>query len=120
MKRMMSLLIIVIMVLAACGSEEMYQTINIEDVQTKLEVGYTVLDVRETNEFETGHIPGASNKPLSELQEGNLDGLDSEEKYIVICQSGNRSQQASEILSKENFEIVNVSEGMSSWTGDVE
>ena len=88
----MSLLLMVIMVLAACGTEETYQTIDIEEIPTKVDEGYTVLDVRETTEFETGHIPGASNKPLSELQEGNLDGLDSEEKYIVICQSGNRSQ----------------------------
>lgn len=110
----------VMVIMAACGSEEAYQTIDIEDIQTKVDEGYTVLDVRETSEFEAGHIPGASNKPLSELQQGNLEGMDSKEKYIVICQSGNRSKQASEILSKENMEIVNVSEGMSSWTGEVE
>jgi len=120
MKRMMSLLLMVMMVLAACGSEETYKTIHIEDIQTKVDEGYTVLDVRETSEFDAGHIPGASNKPLSELQQGNLEGLDSKGKYIVICQSGNRSKQASDILSKEKFEIVNVSEGMSSWTGKVE
>ena len=120
MNRMMSLLLMVMMVLAACGSEESYQTIDIEDVQTKVDEGYTVLDVREVSEFEAGHIPGASNKPLSELQQGNIEGLDSKERYIVICQSGNRSKQASDILSKEKFEIVNVSEGMSSWTGEVE
>lgn len=107
-------------VLSACGSEETYQTIDIEDIPTKVDDGYTVLDVRETTEFEAGHIPGASNKPLSELQQGNLEGVDSKEKYIVICQSGNRSKQASDILAKEDIQIVNVSEGMSSWTGKVE
>ena len=120
MKRMMSLLLMVMMVMAACGSEETYQTIDIEDIPTKVDEGYTVLDVRETSEFDAGHIPGASNKPLSELQQGNLEGLDSKGKYVVICQSGNRSKQASDILAKENIEIVNVSEGMSSWTGEVE
>jgi len=120
MKRIMSLLLMVMMFMAACGSEGTYQTIDIEDIPTKVDEGYTVLDVRETSEFDAGHIPGASNKPLSELQQGNLEGLDSKGKYIVICQSGNRSKQASEILEKENIEIVNVSEGMSSWTGEVE
>ena len=107
-------------VLSACGSEETYQTIDIEDIETKMDDGYTVLDVRETTEFEAGHIPGASNKPLSELQQGNLEGVDSKEKYIVICQSGNRSKQASDILANEDIQIINVSEGMSSWTGKVE
>ena len=116
----MSLILMVMMVLAACGSKESYQTIDIDDVQTKVDDGYTVLDVREVSEFEAGHIPGANNKPLSELQQGDLEGLDSKERYIVICQSGNRSKQASDILSKEKFEIVNVSKGMSSWTGEVE
>ena len=120
MKVVLILFVMVSMVLAACGSEETYQTIDIEDIQTKVDEGYTVLDVRETSEFDAGHIPGASNKPLSELQQGNLEGLDSKGKYIVICQSGNRSKQASDILAKENIEIVNVSEGMSSWTGEVE
>ena len=120
MKKLLGLLVIALLVLTACGSEESYETIDIDDVQTKMEEGYKVLDVRESSEFEAGHIPGATNKPLSDLQQGNFEGLNTDEKYIVICQSGNRSQQASDILFEEKHTIVNVSQGMSSWTGEIE
>jgi rhodanese-related sulfurtransferase len=120
MKKLLGLLVIAMLVLTACGSEESYQTIDIDGVEAKIDEGYTVLDVREPSEFEAGHIPGATNKPLSDLQQGNFEGLNTDEKYIVICQSGNRSKQASDILFEEVHTIVNVSEGMSSWTGEIE
>ncbi|MEG0372247.1 MAG: rhodanese-like domain-containing protein, partial [Clostridium sp.] len=59
-------------------------------------------------------------KPLSSLQEADFTELSKDEKYIIICQSGNRSQTASDILQKEGHTIVNVAQGMSSWTADTE
>ena len=120
MKKLMGLIPVVMLLMAACGSQEGYETIDIDDMQKKVEEGYSVLDVREPAEFEAGHIPGAANKPLSDLQQGNFEGLNTDEKYIVICKSGNRSKQASDILFEEKYTIVNVSEGMSSWTGEIE
>ena len=120
MKKLWGLLVIAMLVLTACGSEESYETIDIDDVQTKMDEGYKVLDVREPSEFEAGHIPGATNKPLFDLQQGNFEGMDTDEKYIVICQSGNRSKQASDLLFDEKQTIVNVSGGMSSWSGEIE
>ena len=120
MKKLMGLIAVGMLLLAACGSQGGYETIAIDGIQKKVEEGYSVLDVREPSEFEAGHIPGASNKPLSDLQQGNFEGLDTDGKYIVICQSGNRSKQASDLLSEEKYNVVNVSEGMSSWTGEIE
>lgn len=108
-------------VLSACNdATSTYETIEIDQVEAKMEQGYTVLDVREIDEYGEGHIVGAVNKPLSELKVDNLEGLDADEEYVVICKSGNRSKEASEILVGEGYIAVNVSEGMSSWTGDVE
>lgn len=97
-----------------------YETIDLEDIDDYIADGYIVADVREIDEYESGHIPGAINAPLSALQNGDFSALDPDEKYIIICRSGNRSVVASEILSGEGFDIVNVSEGMSTWTGEVE
>lgn len=97
-----------------------YETIDLEDIEQYISEGYIVADVREIEEFEAGHIPGAVNAPLSDLQEGDLGPLEEDEKYVVICRSGNRSITASDILSELDFDIVNVSEGMSTWTGEVE
>ncbi|MGB6407368.1 MAG: rhodanese-like domain-containing protein [Planococcus donghaensis] len=120
-KRLILMLAIVsTLLLAACGQEADYETIQIDQVAEKQDAGYTVLDVREPSEFDQGHIPGAQNKPLTGMQNGDFDGLQQDEKYVVICQSGNRSQQASELMLEEGYEFVNVAQGMSSWEGDVE
>ena len=74
-----------------------------------------VIDVREVSEFENGHIYGAINLPLSGLEK-NIPMLASQ-KYFVICQSGGRSQVASQLLSSVGYEVVNVLGGMSAWTG---
>ena len=120
MKKLVVLFAFVTLFVAACGSESSYETIEIDTIPQKIEEGYQVLDVREPSEYDMGHIVGAENKPLSELKAGNFEGLDSSEKYVVICQSGNRSKEASEILTGEEFSILNVSKGMSSWTGEIE
>lgn len=109
--------------LVGCSNEaenNTYDTISISDVESKMDEGYLVLDVREPNEFEEGHIPGAINKPLSELEADDFSNLNKDDQYVVICRSGNRSQTASEILFAEGYKIVNTSEGMSSWQGEIE
>ena len=108
------MLMLFTVLLAACNdaTTSTYETIEIDQVEAKMKDGYTVLDVREIDEYEEGHIVGAVNKPLSELKKGDIEGLDASELYVVICRSGNRSKEASEIMVGK-AECVNVSEGMS-------
>ncbi|WP_228548331.1 rhodanese-like domain-containing protein [Sporosarcina obsidiansis] len=89
-------------------------------MQQQKDNGAIVLDVREPEEFAEGHIIGAVNLPLSELEQGKDPGLSEEETYVVICRSGNRSVQASTILHDAGYTVINVSEGMVSWEGEVE
>ena len=110
-----------ILALAACSNDSAsYETIDIDEVEAKMKEGFVVLDVREPDEFAAGHIPAAQNKPLSVLQQNDFSELSKEEQYIVICRSGNRSKTASEILVNAGYEVINVSAGMSSWTGAIE
>lgn len=118
-----------ILLLTACGAtdeakestkEQGYQTVDLEDIEALQDEGDVVMDVRETDEFAEGHIIGAINVPLSELQNGERAGLDKDQTYVVVCRSGNRSQLASEILYDEGYDVINVSEGMSTWQGEVE
>jgi rhodanese-related sulfurtransferase len=78
-----------------------------------------VIDVRETQEWSSGHIPNARHIAL-----GQLDKRVSElEKYktrplIVCCASGNRSSTACGTLKKAGFErVFNLSGGIGAWTG---
>ena len=120
----------IVLVLAACGAtddatenvkeEDGYQTVDLEDIEALQDEGDVVMDVREVDEFAEGHIIGAINVPLSEIQNGERAGLDKDQTYVVVCRSGSRSQTASEILFDEGYDVINVSEGMSTWQGDVE
>ena len=67
----------------------------------------TILDVRETWEFEEGRIPGAQNIPLSTLPD-KLDDLDElkGQEIIVHCKGGGRATSAKAYLTQQGFTNV--------------
>ena len=74
----------------------------------------TILDVREVDEFQAGHIEGALNAPLSTLDKG-YEQLDASKRYYVICQGGMRSATACQFLEGKGFDVTNVEDGMNRW-----
>ena len=90
--------------------------IDVETLQNKLEnEEITLLDVRESFEYDGGHIEGAVNAPLSSLDANKLS-YPKDEPIYVICRSGNRSAQAaSQLLDAGYTEIYDVSGGMMAW-----
>ena len=77
----------------------------------------TLIDVRETHEFTSGHIPDAVNIPLSKLKQ-RLKEIPNDKELILYCQSGIRSKQAARILQKQNYtDVSHLSGGISSWAG---
>jgi rhodanese-related sulfurtransferase len=79
-----------------------------------------VVDVREPNEFSTGHIPNATNIPLGSIA-GRLSELKKfkEKPIVVCCRSGHRSAQAAAVLRKNGFVSVhNLAGGMLAWQGE--
>lgn len=77
----------------------------------------TILDVRESYEYEAGHIPSAKNFPLSSLRM-EFTKLDKSQKYYIICQAGGRSAKAYKFLEAQGFDVINIEGGMNSWPGD--
>ena len=73
--------------------------------------GRIVVDVREEDEYTSGHIPGAINVPLSQLTE-RVAAVPSESVVYVVCQAGGRSARACEYLSQlddfSSTQFVNV------------
>jgi rhodanese-related sulfurtransferase len=79
-----------------------------------------VLDVRTPEEYNGGHIPGSELVPLQVL-EGMSEELDKDKSYLLVCRSGNRSQQAAEILTAKGFKnVYNMTGGMNEWTYEIE
>ncbi len=91
-----------------------YQTISPAKAVEAQTNGALVIDVRESHEFRAGHAPGAKNISVQVI-ERRLGEIPKERQIIVVCQSGMRSQQAAEILSRNGYQVLNVSGGMIGW-----
>jgi rhodanese-related sulfurtransferase len=82
--------------------------------------GERVIDVRSQGEYEAGHIPGAENVPLDQLQTA-MQSWDKTQPLVVYCATGARSAQAVSILQSAGFGTIHhFAEGMVAWTGDTE
>lgn len=74
-----------------------------------------ILDVREQDEWDAGHIPGALFIPMSEIQ-GRLSEVPTDKTVIVQCRSGNRSSQVTDFLQQQGFtNIRNMAGGLNEW-----
>ncbi len=72
------------------------------EVRDQLQNGALVIDVREAEEWSTGHLPGARHVPKSYL-ESRIEGAapDRDQHVILYCQSGNRSAWAARTLIED-------------------
>ena len=101
------------------------------DLETHLAAnpGTLLLDIREREEFATGHIPGSINVPRGILEaatEWNYPEtveelvLARQKPVVVICRSGNRSAMAAETLGMLGYEnVISLRLGIRAWNDDV-
>ncbi len=73
-----------------------------------------LLDVREPDEYQNGHIPGATLIPLGELRQ-RIHELPRDREIICVCHSGHRSGAATRHLVSAGYPAVNLSGGMIGW-----
>jgi rhodanese-related sulfurtransferase len=77
-----------------------------------------VVDVRETAEWSTGHIPNARHIALGHLGK-HLSEIDKfkDKPVIVVCASGNRSSSGCGVLKKAGFQqVFNLAGGIGAWS----
>lgn len=76
-----------------------------------------VLDVRENEEFKSGHLLNAKHIPLGKLREriGEIERY-RESPIVVMCRSGQRSATACAMLGREGFaQVYNLAGGIMAW-----
>src|SRR5205807_9648459 len=79
-----------------------------------------LLDVRNMEEFELGHIEGAQHIPLTELQT-RLQELNRDLPLIAYCKSGRRSLMAVELLQQAGVSnLKNLKGGITTWAQQVD
>ncbi len=77
----------------------------------------TILDVRQPNEYESGHISGSKLIPLPDLTE-RIHEIDPKKPTVVYCGIGGRSRIAAQMLAGNGFEnVYNISGGFKTWKG---
>lgn len=76
---------------------------------------YTLLDVREQDEWDAGHAPQATHYPMSKMMIDGIEGIDFDQSFAIICRSGGRSYQVAETLDEAGVKVVNVTGGMKQW-----
>lgn len=90
-----------------------------EWLNSKGESDFTLLDVRQPQEYNTGHLPGAVFIPLPELIERSGE-LDPAKPVVAYCRLGNRSRAAVAFLLSEGFsKVYSLDGGITAWHGEV-
>lgn len=89
--------------------------ISTSDAYAKYQSGAFVLDVRTQEEWNEFHAPNTTLIPLDQLP-ARLSEIPTDKEIVVVCRSGNRSQQARDILLNAGFEQVSsMAGGLNEW-----
>jgi rhodanese-related sulfurtransferase len=92
-------------------------TAQVGGVPDPLAEGLLVLDVREDDEWQAGHVEGSLHVRLRELGQrfAELPELSGAEQTLVVCRSGHRSAYAAGFLLQQGLDAVNLEGGLQAW-----
>ena len=88
--------------------------ISVDELATRLHAGAFLLDVRQPDEYEAAHVPGAQLIPLAEVPD-RLGEIPRGGDVLVICRTGARSLAAAEFLEQQQIPATNVAGGTLAW-----
>lgn len=110
-------------IVAEKGEKDMYQQITAEEAKEIMDTteDFVILDVREQDEYDSGHIPGAILIPYTEIHNKAEETLLEKDKLILVyCRSGRRSKIAAESLAELGYTNIKEFGGIIDWPYDVE
>lgn len=89
--------------------------VTLDDLAQARDRGATVIDVREREEYEAGHVSGAALLPLSEMEHRWSEVPADQGTIYVLCRSGGRSLMAASALLANGVDAVSVAGGTLAW-----
>ena len=124
MKQILLLFLTTLLVLTGCGrakEKNAYQQITQEEAKRMMDTQEVIiLDVREQDEFDAGHIPGATLIPYGSIEEKAPSMLpDKDQLILVYCRSGRRSKIAAEALEKMGYTNIKEFGGILDWPYEI-
>ena len=110
-------------IVAEKGEKAMYEQITPEEAKKIMDSGeeHIILDTREQDEYDEGHIPNAILIPYTEIENKAIELMPDKDKLILVyCRSGRRSKIAAEALSKLGYTNVKEFGGIIDWPYEIE
>ena len=108
-------LIIYLIVVSAGKGSGLPATVSVDEAYAMVQDGAFVVDVRELSEWNEYHAPGTTLIPLGELA-SRLNELPRDKPIVVVCRSGNRSQEGRDILLAAGFtQVTSMAGGLNEW-----
>lgn len=126
MKRILSLFFSLLLLFTGCGgstADNSYQQITQEEAKEMMDTQEVIiLDVREQNEYDSGHIPGAVLLPVGTIDEDTAAAVipEQDSTVLVYCRSGNRSKTASSALAELGYTNIYEFGGINTWPYETE
>ena len=115
---MMLVILLIVIYLTAVGgggSASLPRELSAEQAYQKYQAGAFVLDVRTQEEWNEYHAPNTTLIPLDQLQ-ARMSELPRDKEIVVVCRSGNRSQQGRDILKQAGYEqVTSMAGGLKTW-----
>lgn len=97
-------------------SKESSKVININDID-QLAKNAELIDIREPYEYKSGSLKTAKNIPMGEILNNPNKYLNKDCTYYIFCQSGARSGRTCSHLSRQGYDVINLSGGICSYVG---
>ncbi len=126
MKRILPLFFSLLLLFTGCGgstADNSYQQITQEEAKEMMDTQEViVLDVREQNEYDSGHIPGAVLLPVGTIDKDTAAAVipEKDSTVLVYCRSGNRSKTASSALAELGYTNIYEFGGINTWPYETE
>jgi rhodanese-related sulfurtransferase len=92
----------------------MSDSLSPKDAAQAIAAGAPVIDVRDDDEFEAGHIAEARHLPFDRLME-ETDSIPKDTRVVFYCRTGERSGAAVEAFAASGFDAVNIEGGLEAW-----
>lgn len=92
----------------------MVTEVDLDELERAHATGATLIDVRDSDEYAAGHVPGAQLMPLGVVPD-RANELPTDQPVYVICGSGGRSSQAAQYLTGAGVDARSVAGGTSAW-----
>jgi len=97
------------------ASTALAPVISVADAYNMYQNGAFVLDVRTVEEWNEFHAPNTTLIPLDQLA-SRVNEVPRDREIVVVCRSGNRSQQGRDILLNAGFEnVTSMTGGLTEW-----